>query len=133
MANKKEYAAKNLAWLEEKSKEEGVKPLAKGIYYKVIKSAEKSEKHPTPRNIITAHYSGYTINGKKFDSSRGGAPVAMRLSDLIEGWIIALGHMSVGDRWEIYLPANCGYGRFSQPGIPAHSTLIFDIELLGIM
>lgn len=133
MANKKEYAAKNLAWLEEKNKEEGVKPLAKGIYYKVIKSAEKSEKHPTPRNIITAHYSGYTINGKKFDSSRGGAPLAMRLSDLIEGWIIALGHMSVGDRWEIYLPANCGYGRFSQPGIPAHSTLIFDIELLGIM
>ena len=133
MANKKEYAAKNLAWLEEKSKEEGVKPLAKGIYYKVIKSAEKSDKHPTPRNNITAHYSGYTINGKKFDSSRGGAPLAMRLSDLIEGWIIALGHMSVGDRWEIYLPANCGYGRFSQPGIPAHSTLIFDIELLGIM
>ena len=133
MANKKEYAAKNLAWLEEKSKEEGVKPLAKGIYYKVIKSAEKSDKHPTPRNIITAHYSGYTINGKKFDSSRGGAPLAMRLSDLIEGWIIALGHMSVGDRWEIYLPANCGYGRFSQPGIPAHSTLIFDIELLGII
>ncbi|WP_456075343.1 FKBP-type peptidyl-prolyl cis-trans isomerase [Hoylesella nanceiensis] len=133
MANKKEYAAKNLAWLEEKSKEEGVKPLAKGIYYKVLKSAEKSDKHPTPRNIITAHYSGYTINGKKFDSSRGGAPLAMRLSDLIEGWIIALGHMSVGDRWEIYLPANCGYGRFSQPGIPAHSTLIFDIELLGIM
>ena len=133
MANKKEYAAKNLAWLEEKSKEEGVKPLAKGIYYKVIKSAEKSDKHPTPRNIITAHYSGYTINGKKFDSSRGGAPLAMRLSDLIEGWIIALGHMSVGDRWEISLPANCGYGRFSQPGIPAHSTLIFDIELLGIM
>lgn len=133
MANKKEYAAKNLAWLEEKSKEEGVKPLAKGIYYKVIKSAERSDKHPTPRNIITAHYSGYTINGKKFDSSRGGAPLAMRLSDLIEGWIIALGHMSVGDRWEIYLPANCGYGRFSQPGIPAHSTLIFDIELLGIM
>lgn len=133
MANKKEYEAKNLAWLEEKSKEEGVKPLAKGIYYKVIKSAEKSDKHPTPRNIITAHHSGYTINGKKFDSSRGGAPLAMRLSDLIEGWIIALGHMSVGDRWEIYLPANCGYGRFSQPGIPAHSTLIFDIELLGIM
>lgn len=133
MANKKEYAAKNLAWLEEKSKEEGVKPLAKGIYYKVIKSAEKSDKPPTPRNIITAHYSGYTINGKKFDSSRGGAPLAMRLNDLIEGWIIALGHMSVGDRWEIYLPANCGYGRFSQPGIPAHSTLIFDIELLGIM
>ena len=133
MANKKEYAAKNLAWLEEKSKEEGVKPLAKGIYYKVIKSAEKSDKHPTPRNIITAHYSGYTINGKKFDSSRGGAPLAMRLSDLIEGWIIALGHMSVGDRWEIYLPANYGYGRFSQPGIPAHSTLIFDIELLGTM
>jgi len=89
-------------------------------------------KHPTPRSIVTAHYTGWTINGKKFDSSRGGTPAAFRLSDLIEGWIIAMQQMCVGDKWEIYLPAEMGYGKFSQPGIPGGSTLIFEIELLGI-
>lgn len=82
--------------------------------------------------MVVVHYTGTTINGKKFDSSRGGTAPAMRLRDLIQGWIIALQQMRVGDRWEIYLPAEMGYGRFSQPGIPGGSTLIFDIELLGV-
>ena len=75
---------------------------------------------------------GRTINGKKFDSSRGGAPLAVRLCDLIEGWIVAMQQMCVGDKWEVYIPADMGYGKFSQPGIPGGSTLIFEIELLGI-
>ena len=72
------------------------------------------------------------INGKVFDSSRGGAPLACRLRDLIEGWIVALQEMHIGDKWEVYIPAEMGYGRFSQPGIPSGSTLIFEIELIGI-
>ena len=88
--------------------------------------------HPTPRSIVTAHYTGRTINGKKFDSSRDGAPLAVRLCDLIEGWIVAMQQMCVGDKWEVYIPAEMGYGKFSQPGIPGGSTLIFEIELLGI-
>lgn len=89
-------------------------------------------KHPTPRSIVTAHYTGSTIDGKQFDSSCGGAPLATRLCDLIEGWIIAMQQMCVGDKWEVYIPADMGYGKFSQPGIPGGSTLIFEIELLGI-
>ena len=50
----------------------------------------------------------------------------------IEGWIIAMQQMCVGDKWEVYIPAEMGYGKFSQPGIPGGSTLIFEIELLGI-
>ena len=82
--------------------------------------------------MITAHYTGKTIDGKVFDSSKGGAPLAIRLSELIDGWIIALQNMTIGDKWEIYIPAEMGYGKYSQPGIPAYSTLIFEIELLGI-
>ena len=48
------------------------------------------------------------------------------------GWIIAMQQMHIGDKWELYIPAEMGYGRFSQPGIPGGSTLIFEIELLGI-
>lgn len=132
MANKREYALANKTWLEEKSKEPGVMPLTGGIYYKVVSSGKDDGKHPSRKSIVTAHYTGWTINGKKFDSSRGGTPVAFRLSDLIEGWIVAMQRMCVGDKWKIYIPSELGYGRYSQPGIPANSTLIFEIELLGI-
>lgn len=130
--NKREYADANRRWLEEKAAEEGVNALPGGIYYKVISQGNDDGKHPTRRSIVTAHYTGTTINGKKFDSSRGGTPLAVRLCDLIDGWIIAMQHMCVGDRWEVYIPAEKGYGKFSQPGIPGGSTLIFDIELIAI-
>ena len=126
------YAQSNQAWLATKAQEEGVKALPKGIYYKVLAEGKQDGSHPSPRSIITAHYTGKTIDGKQFDSSRGGAPLAIRLCDLIDGWIIALQQMCVGDKWEVYIPAEMGYGRFSQPGIPGGSTLIFEIELLGI-
>lgn len=129
---KKAYIQANQDWLAEKATEEGVKPLPRGLYYKVLASGAAEGPHPTPRSIVTVHYTGCTINGKKFDSSRGGTPAAFRLSDLIEGWIIAIQQMRVGDRWELYIPAELGYGKFSQPGIPGGSTLVFDIELLGI-
>lgn len=129
---KQAYAQANKEWLEEKAKEEGVMALPGGIYYKVITVGKNDGCHPTPRSIVTAHYTGWTINGKKFDSSLGGTPVAFRLSDLISGWVIAIQHMCVGDKWQVYIPAEQGYGKFAQPGIPAYSTLIFDIELFGI-
>ena len=97
--NKREYAQANKEWLAAKAQEEGVKPLPKGIYYKVLAAGNADGKHPTPRSIVTAHYTGRTINGKRFDSSRGGAPLAIRLCDLIEGWIIAMQQMCVGDKW----------------------------------
>ena len=130
--NKRAYAEANKEWLAAKSREEGVKPLPKGIYYKVLTEGKADGLHPTPRSIVTAHYTGRTIDGKKVESSRGGAPLAMRLCDLIEGWIVAMQAMCVGDKWEVYIPAEMGYGKFSQPGIPGGSTLVFEIELLGI-
>ncbi len=130
--NKREYVQANKEWLAEKAKEESVKALTRGVLYKVLTKGRGDGVHPTPRSIVTAHYTGRTINGKKFDSSRGGAPLAVRLCDLIEGWIVAMQQMCVGDKWEVYIPAEMGYGKFSQPGIPGGSTLVFEIELMGI-
>ncbi len=62
--NKREYAQANKDWLEAKSKEEGVKTLPKGIYYKVLSEGDQSSQKPTVRSIITAHYTGKTIDGK---------------------------------------------------------------------
>ena len=106
--------------------------LPKGVYYKVLVEGDNESLQPTRRSNVTVHYTGKTINGKKFDSSRGGTPPAFRLSELIEGWIITIQQMHIGDKWEVYIPAELGYGKFSQPGIPGGSTLIFEIELLGV-
>ena len=74
--NKRAYIQENKDWLIAKSKEEGVKALPKGIYYKVLGVGDQSSAQPTARSIVTAHYTGRTINGKQFDSSRGGVPLA---------------------------------------------------------
>lgn len=128
----KDYIEKNKRWLEQKSAELGVEALDKGIYYKVIKKGKPDSAKPNRGSVVTVHYVGKTINGKTFDSSRGGVAPAFRLRELIPGWIIALQQMHIGDKWEIYIPAEQAYGRFNQPGIPGGSTLIFEIELLGI-
>lgn len=129
---KLEYINKNKKWLQDKGAEPGVKELPGGIYYKVLKSGNKDSRQPNRGSVVTAHYTGKTINGKTFDSSRGGVAPAFRLRDLIPGWVIALQQMHVGDKWEIYIPAEKAYGKTNQPGIPGGSTLIFEIELLGI-
>ncbi len=129
---KPEYIAKNRQWLEAKANEPDVKALDKGVLYKVIKSGNPGGAEPNRGSVVTARYIGKTINGKVFDSSRGGVAPAFRLRDLIPGWIIALQQMHVGDKWEVYIPAEQGYGKINQPGIPGGSTLIFEIELIGV-
>lgn len=127
---KQEYIEKNRAWILQKAQEPGVNPLDKGIYYRQLKKG--SGKSPDRGSVVTVHYTGKTINGKTFDSSRGGVAPAFRLRDLIPGWIIALQQMKTGDKWEVYIPAEQAYGKTNQPGIPGGSTLIFEIELIGV-
>ena len=74
----------------EKAKEEGVREIPGGIYYKVLKEGLNDGRHPSRRSIVTAHYTGRTINGKKFDSSLGGAPLAVRLCDLIDQDVVRI-------------------------------------------
>lgn len=129
---KQEYIDKNRKWLADKAREPGVKPIDKGILYKRIKSGDPKGRTPNRNSVVTVHYTGKTINEKTFDSSRGGVAPAFRLRELIPGWIIALQQMHVGDKWELYIPAEQAYGRLNQPGIPGGSTLIFEIELIAV-
>ena len=126
-----EYAEKNRDWLRQKADEPGVETLDKGVLIKRLKKGS-GVVSPNRNSVVTVHYVGKTINGKTFDSSRGGTPPAFRLRDLVPGWIIALQKMTVGEKAEIYIPAEQGYGRFSQPGIPGGSTLNFEIELIAV-
>ena len=92
---KQEYIERNIQWLAAKAQEVGVLPIDKGIYYKVIRPGNAKSPTPDRGSVITVHYTGKTINGKTFDSSRGGVPPAFRLRELIPGWIIAIQQMQV--------------------------------------
>ncbi len=131
--SKKEYAARNAQWLIDKAAEPGVNPIGGGVLCRVMASGKADAPQPNRGSVVVVRYSGRTVDGHVFDSSDT-HPVApaLRLRDLIEGWVIALTQMRVGDKWEIYIPADKGYGKRSQPGIPGNSTLVFVIELLGV-
>ena len=123
---KEEYKEQNLRYLEEIASQEGVKKLAGGILYKVT---EQGSGTVSPRldNVVSVHYR------REFDNSyERNCPEAFRLNQVIEGWQIALQQMHVGDKWVIYIPYTVGYGNRASGPIPAFSTLIFEVELLGI-
>lgn len=105
-----------------------------GLKYKVI--AEGTGEQPKAGDTVVVHYTGTLTNGKKFDSSRDrGQPFSFKLGagQVIKGWDEGLSMMKVGDRRELVLPPELGYGARGAGGvIPPNATLVFDVELLGI-
>lgn len=129
---KGQWQIQNTAFMQELSHDPEVKPLADGVYYKVIETGT-GDKHPQQFSVVTCHYKGSLINGKVFDNSyERNCPEAFRCRDLISGFTSALLHMVVGDHWIVYIPYDQGYGTRNSGPIPAFSTLIFEIELISI-
>ncbi len=119
-------------FLEENKSKPGVVATASGLQYKVI-TAGKGKK-PSASNEVKVHYRGTLINGTEFDNSyKRGEPISLPVSGVIPGWTEALQLMPVGSKWELYIPANLGYGNNPSGPIPPGSTLIFEVELLGIV
>jgi len=85
---------------------------------------------------VKVHYTGWLTNGKKFDSSVDhGQPFSFRLGtgEVIKGWDEGVAGMKVGGKRQLRIPPELGYGqRGYPPVIPENSTLIFDVELLGV-
>lgn len=132
MAKKEEYKEKNKQFLEELALQDGITRLPSGVLYKVIDSGSGTVS-PKPDSVVSVHYRGTLINGREFDNSYSRSyPEAFRLNQVIEGWQIALLQMHVGDKWIIYIPSELGYGSRTSGPIPGSSTLIFEVELLGI-
>lgn len=106
---------------------------ASGLQAHRVKAAKGSAPRPVPGDVVTIHYTGRFIDGRVFDSSRErGEPATFPLLRLIRGWQEGVPMMRVGETWEFVIPSNIAYGdRYREP-IPANSTLLFEIELLGI-
>ena len=104
-----------------------------GLASKVLQAGNGTEK-PGPADTVTVHYSGWTTDGKQFDSSVDrGKTISFGLDQVIKGWTEALLQMPVGSKWQLFIPSELAYGeRGAGRQIGPNSTLIFDIELVGI-
>ena len=88
---------------------------------------------PSRSDRVKVHYSGWLLDGTKFDSSVDrGTPTTFGVTGVIKGWTEALLTMKVGGKRKLIIPPDLAYGARGRPSIPPNSTLVFDVELLGI-
>lgn len=105
------------------------KKTATGLAYKVLQPGSGTQ-HPSRGSRVVVQYSGWTTDGKMFDSSLlRDAPTELSLSQVIKGWTEGIQLMTVGEKTRFWIPANLAYG--NDLGKP-HGMLVFDVELLGI-
>ncbi|MFV0364957.1 MAG: FKBP-type peptidyl-prolyl cis-trans isomerase [Mangrovibacterium sp.] len=124
--------AEGEAFLTENAKKDGVVTTASGLQYRVIK--EGTGEKPTAESTVSCHYTGKLLDGTVFDSSvERGQPTEFPVNGVIPGWTEALQLMSVGSKYELFIPSELAYGERGAGGsIGANCTLIFEVELLDI-
>lgn len=133
-ANEKASAEKALIDAYLKQQNITVAPQASGLYYVPVSQGNGGLK-PGKGQKVTVHYTGYLLNGNKFDSSVDrGQPFQFELGkgQVIAGWDEGIALMAPGDKAKLIIPSNLGYGSRSMGSIPAFSTLVFEVELLKV-
>src|SRR5258706_173710 len=102
------------------------KKTASGLAYRVLEPGTGG-KHPTASSQVTVHYTGWTTDGKMFDSSVvRGEPIAFPLTGVIAGWTEGVQLMVEGEKARFWIPQNLAYKGESPP----YGMLVFDIELI---
>lgn len=126
-----ETIAAGKKFLEENKLKEGVVTTESGLQYEVIKMGKGAK--PTATDKVKVHYHGTLTDGTVFDSSVDrGEPITFALNQVIPGWTEGVQLMPVGSKFRFYVPQELGYGARQAGSIPPYSTLIFEVELLGI-
>ena len=124
-----DWKIKNTQWLENNKTQPGVITTASGLQYKVIYQGWHLNRKPNKNSIVKVNYTGKLIDGTGFDAST--EPVFLDLAQVVKGWQEGLTKMNDGGNYILYVPSTLGYDTIStNPKIPPHSTLIFDIELI---
>lgn len=133
MSKRQNARERNVAYWEEKSRQEGVEHIAPGTLLKLIE-ANPEGTTPTDSSVITCRYNGALITGKNFDGNlKDKCTTAFRPKELIPGFSAALLHMHKGEKARAFIRYDAAYGTKGDSLIPAYATLIFDIELVDIL
>jgi len=126
-----EQKQKSQGFLENAGKEEGAETTDSGLVYRSIQAGDGVS--PAASDVVTVHYHGTLTDGTVFDSSRErGEPARFALNEVIPCWTEGVQKMKVGGTAQLVCPADIAYGDRPNPGIPAGSTLVFEVELIGI-
>lgn len=127
-----ENKQKGEAFLAANKQEEGVQTTASGLQYKMLQPGT-GDQHPGATDTVKVHYHGTLLDGTVFDSSvERGEPIEFGLHQVIKGWTEGLQLMVVGEKTRLFIPSELAYGNRAAGAIQPGSTLIFDVELLGI-
>lgn len=119
------------SFFEKLDKDTKVKKTASGLYYQVTK--EGSKEMPKANSTVKIDYVGTLIDGTEFDSSKKrGQPATFSLEQVIPGFKEGLQLVGKGGSIRLYMPSELAYGDNPLPGIPAGSTLIFDVDMIDI-
>lgn len=106
---------------------------ASGLYLLDLDVGEGEE--AVPQQTVTVHYTGWFLDGEKFDSSVDrGETYSFRLGagGVIAGWDEGVAGMRIGGKRRLVIPPELAYGAAGRSGIPPNSTLVFDVELFGV-
>lgn len=131
----KAVADKNLregeAFLAANKGQNGVVVLPSGLQYRILKAGKGNK--PTLQDNVVCHYRGTLIDGTEFDSSyTRQQPTTFSVARVIKGWTEALQLMTVGSKWQLFVPGILGYGERGSGRIGPNATLIFEVELIAI-
>jgi len=119
-------------FLEQNQAEDGVNTTASGLQYRVLEAGTGTV-NPTATDTVKVHYHGTLLDGTVFDSSVDrGEPISFGLNQVIPGWTEGLQLMVEGEKTRLFIPSTLAYGNRAAGKIEPGSTLIFDVELLGI-
>ena len=125
-------AQEGVDYLKANAERPGVVVLPSGLQYEVLTQGEGAT--PTREDQVRTHYHGTLIDGSVFDSSyQRGQPAEFPVGGVIAGWTEALQLMPVGSKWRLHVPSELAYGAQGVGGIPPHSVLVFDVELLDVL
>lgn len=128
-------AAESEAYLDMVRGERCMFELDSGLIFRIREAAGEDAVSPQSGDMVTVHYRGLFPHGEEFDSSHSrGEPATFPSNRLIAGWVEALPLMRVGERWELYIPADMAYGERGTPGGPIgpNQALVFELELLDV-
>ena len=120
---------KEQKFLEQNKAKAGVLTTTSGLQYEIIQEGTGATAATDEVEVI---YDGTLTDGTPFDSSKGKS-VTFKLNEVIPGWAEGLTLVKEGGKIKLYVPSDLAYGDYEQPGIPAYSTLIFDVTVVKVI